>query len=192
MNSTTSTHYNHCIMYLPSLIQPLQCRNYAVFQLFTLMLSEQFGPDQSVDEPPQPSSTQPRPDSLDIPDLRARLVLATPPPGHKATVHPPQEILINLVEHWVIAVELAGEWHVAAHHVGGIVHGECVGVLLWGLVPRNVVQVMVYGCGGEFRGVADDCLEVAFGGGDEVGVVHEECSWEVVPSPDAVLDELPR
>lgn len=46
-------------------------------------------------------------------------------------------------------------------------------MLLWGSVPRNVMQVVVYGGVLEFVGVAGECLEIAFRGGDKVGVVEE-------------------
>lgn len=41
----------------------------------------------------------------------------------------------------------------------------------------------------EFLGVAEQCLKVALWRGDEVGVVEEEGSWEVVPPYYAVFCE---
>lgn len=62
-------------------------------------------------------------------------------------------------------------------------------MLFWGSVPGNVVEVVADGSGFEVVGIADDGVEVALGGGDEVDIVHENCSREVLPSPYAVFEE---
>ena len=131
--------------------------------LFTLILSEQLGPDYPVDELAQPPSTWPWLKPVRIPDLSAHPILAAPATGHEAPVHSAQEITVNLVEHWVVAVELTRKWRVAADHFGGVFDGERVGVLLRRNIPGDVVEIMVDNRAGELGGVADDCLEVAFG-----------------------------
>lgn len=47
-----------------------------------------------------------------------------------------------------------------------------MGMLLRGIVPGDEVKVVVDGGVFELRGIADDGVEVAFGGGEEVRVVH--------------------
>lgn len=56
-------------------------------------------------------------------------------------------------------------------------------------VPGNVMEIVV-DCGvSVIVGVAYEGLEVSFGRGDEVCVIEEECSWEIVPAYDGVLCE---
>lgn len=45
-------------------------------------------------------------------------------------------------------------------------------MLLWGSVPSNVVEVVAYCSVAEFISVANDSVEIAFRGRDEVRVVH--------------------
>lgn len=65
-------------------------------------------------------------------------------------------------------------------------------MLFWRVVPRDEVEVVVHGRVFELPGIADNSVEVALGGGDKVGVVHEDGAWEVVPPPDAVVNERAR
>lgn len=64
-------------------------------------------------------------------------------------------------------------------------------MLLRGVVPGDVVEVMVRSGVLEIIRVAYDCLEVAFWRGDEVGVVQEQGPREVVPPNYAVLCKGP-
>ena len=73
-----------------------------------------------------------------------------------------------------------------------MVRGKVVWVLFRGIVPRDEVEVAVDGGVPELVGVANDGVEVAFGWRDEVCVVHEDGSGEVVPTPDAEVDERAR
>ena len=56
------------------------------------------------------------------------------------------------------------------------------------VVPCDVMEVVVHGRVAELA-VADDGVEVALGGGHEVGVVHEQLAREIVPPHDGVLHE---
>jgi hypothetical protein len=40
--------------------------------------------------------------------------------------------------------------------------------------------------------IADDSVEVALWGGYEVSIVHQHCAWELVPTPDAVIQKFTR
>lgn len=63
-------------------------------------------------------------------------------------------------------------------------------MLLWiRVVPSDVVQIMANCSAPKISRVADDSLEIAFWRGDEVDIVHQEVSWEIVPTPYAVLEE---
>lgn len=64
-------------------------------------------------------------------------------------------------------------------------------MLLWRVVPCDVMKV-VSNCGvTEAIGIANDSVEITLGGGDEVDVIHEDGSREVFPTPDAILKEGP-
>lgn len=69
-------------------------------------------------------------------------------------------------------MELPGKGSIAVNHSRHVTDGEIVRVLFRGIVPCDEVEVVVDGCVAEFFRVADDSVEVALGGGDEVGVVH--------------------
>lgn len=51
------------------------------------------------------------------------------------------------------------------------------------------MKVVVDGGVAEFLCIADDSVEITFWRGEEVGIVHENSSWKVIPAPYAVVDE---
>lgn len=51
------------------------------------------------------------------------------------------------------------------------------------------MKVVVNSGVAEFLCVADDSVKVTFWGGEEVGIVHENSSWKVIPAPYAVVDK---
>lgn len=54
------------------------------------------------------------------------------------------------------------------------------------------MQVTVDSGISELLSITDDSVEVAFWGGEEVCIVHENSTGKVVPSPNAEVDERPR
>lgn len=63
-------------------------------------------------------------------------------------------------------------------------------MLLWRSVPGDEVEIMAYCSVPEFLGVANHGLEIAFRRGYEVCVIHEDSSWQIIPSPYTVFDKL--
>lgn len=64
-------------------------------------------------------------------------------------------------------------------------------MLLWRIVPSNVVEIMADCSVAEFWSAADDSMKITFRRGDEICVVHKDSSWEIIPSPYTVLKEGP-
>lgn len=54
-------------------------------------------------------------------------------------------------------------------------------------VPSYVVEIVAYCSAAKFIGVANNSVEIAFRGGNEVRVIHKDGSWEVIPSPYTIL-----
>lgn len=63
-------------------------------------------------------------------------------------------------------------------------------MLLRRIVPGDIVKVVVDRRVAKLRRIADDCVKIALGGREEIGVVHQYSAREIVPSPYAELDEL--
>lgn len=113
----------------------------------------------------------------------------TPATRSKLALQFPQQIPINGIQHGLPDVELAGERGATARHVGHVEERQRVGVLLRWRVPLDVVQVVVHCRVPKLLTIAEDCVEVALGGGDEIRVVHEEGAWEVLPADVAIFHE---
>lgn len=162
-----------------------------------LTLTEVLGRYQLCHQTPQPPTTSSRPQNPKLLALQirgARIVplipiLQTPPPIRESPTMPFQNLPINLVENRVVLLELPGKRAVAQHHSSVIFEAEGPGMLLRGRVPGDVVEVVVDRGVSVILGVAYESLEVSFGRGDEVCVVEEKCSWEIVPTHYAVLCE---
>ena len=64
-------------------------------------------------------------------------------------------------------------------------------MLLGRIVPGYVVKVIVDGCVLKLFCITNDGVEVAFRGGEEICIVHQNCTGQIVPSPYAVVNEWP-
>lgn len=100
-----------------------------------------------------------------------------------------QQLTVDFVQDLVILGKLPCKRRAALDHLVEVLHGEHIWMLLWRVVPSNVVQVMANRSAPKLVRVADDGVEITFWRGDEVNIVHKECPWEIVPSPYAVLEE---
>ena len=80
----------------------------------------------------------------------------------------------------------------AEHHPTVVLGAEVERVLLGRGVPPNEVHVIVHRGVPELGGVAGHRLEVELGRGDEVGVVEEQRTRQVVPPQNAVFCEPTR
>jgi len=170
--------------------------------LLALPVGEGLGPDDPVDEPPEALGSGARPEHPVVVHGRARGVGAAPAAGHERHLscrtsavggaRAREESVVNGVEHGVVPRELPGEGRATGEHGGHVGERERVRVLFRRHVPLDVVEVVVGDAGHEARRVAEQRLEVALWGGDEVGVVHEQGARQVVPPPHSVLHEVPR
>lgn len=75
---------------------------------------------------------------------------------------PPQQLIVYLVKHRVLTGELPGKRCIACDHFGEVIEGKEVGMLLWGVVPGDEMEVVVDSRVAKIRGVADDSVEVTF------------------------------
>jgi hypothetical protein len=179
--------------------------------LLALPVGEGLRPDDPFDEPLEPLGAGPGPEHPVVVHAPAARVAAAPPAGHErrrrrrrgggavavaaaggGARRAAEELGVDGVEHGVVPGELPGERRAAAHHGRQVGERERVRVLARRHVPLDVVEVVVGDGLHEPGRVADERLEVALRGGDEVGVVHEQRPGQVVPPPHRVLHEVPR
>lgn len=79
--------------------------------------------------------------------------------------------------------KLPSEGCIAICHTLEVIEVEEMGMLFWGIVPRDEVEVVVDRGVAKLVGIANDSVEIAFGRREEVGIIHENHSWEIVPTP---------
>lgn len=116
----------------------------------------------------------------------------TPSSRGKLAIRSSEELSVNPVENRIIHCEGTSEWHTAQEHVVEVLRCQIHRVLLRGIIPFNVVQVVVHSRVLVVFVVADNGVKVALGGGQDIRVVHQKSAGETVPTPDAELEEWPR
>lgn len=100
-------------------------------------------------------------------------------------------MLVNKRQNRILSLKLPSEGRSTFGHVLKVLEGEGQRVLLWGIIPCNVVEVMVYSSVLEFLAVADYGVEVTLWRRYKIGIVHEQYSRQIIPTHDRVLYERP-
>lgn len=94
-----------------------------------------------------------------------------------------QQVGVDLVKDGIIVAELPSERCIAICHTLEVIKVEKMGMLLWRIVPWDKMQVVVDRRVAKLVGVANDSVEIALRRWEEVGIIHKDYSWEIVPSP---------
>ena len=73
-------------------------------------------------------------------------------------------------------MELPRKRGITGDHPRHVIEGEEVRMLLRRIVPGNEMQVTVHSGVLKFMSVTNNGVEIAFRGGDEISIVHEDRS----------------
>eukprot|EP01018_Ginkgo_biloba_P010272 Gb_33175 [translate_table: standard] len=78
------------------------------------------------------------------------------------------------------------------NHFFTIIKTKRMRMLLWRSIPGYVMQVMINSCVPKLLGITNDSVEVSLWRRNKVGIVHQNCAWKIVPTPDTELYKCSR
>ena len=115
----------------------------------------------------QPASPEAWREHRIVSTYRARVSTAfrapdTPSPWRKSA-RSAKQFFIYLVQDGIILGKLSSKWGIAIHHFIKVLHCQREWMLLWRIVPSNVMEVMAYCSVSKFVVIADYSVKIALG-----------------------------
>ena len=147
------------------------------WNLFTLILTKISFHNQPSYELAKPLSSRTWLELVQVSNFRTFWFARAPSTGGEASPCPAKQILINLIQGSIILFEFPSKSSITRNHLVCVIKGKDVRVLFRGIVPWNIMQIMIDNSLSKLWNIAYDSLKVAFRWGDKVCVVHEKSSW---------------